>query len=70
MTMRPGPYEHLRDDAVFDLLEDLERRAAAEGTTMASLAIEWLLANPQVTAVIVGPRSPAQLEPAVTALAG
>ena len=25
MTMRPGPYEHLRDDRVFDALEELER---------------------------------------------
>jgi len=68
MTMRPEPYERFRDDAVFDLLEDLERKAELEGTTMAALAIAWLLANPQVTAVIVGPRRPAQLEPALAAL--
>jgi aryl-alcohol dehydrogenase-like predicted oxidoreductase len=68
MTMRPEPYEHLRVDAVFDLLEELERKAEQEGTTMAALAIGWLLANPQVTAVIVGPRRPAQLEPALAAL--
>jgi len=68
MTMRPEPYEHFRDDAVFDLLEELERKAEQEGTTMAALAIAWLLANPQVTAVIVGPRRPAQLEPALAAL--
>ena len=68
MTVRPEPYEHLRDDAVFDLLEDLERQAEEAGTTMAALAIAWLLANPQVTAVIVGPRRPAQLEPALAAL--
>jgi aryl-alcohol dehydrogenase-like predicted oxidoreductase len=69
MTVRPEPYEHLRDDAVFDLLDDLERQAERAGTTMAALAIAWLLANPQVTAVIVGPRRPAQLEPAFAALA-
>jgi aryl-alcohol dehydrogenase-like predicted oxidoreductase len=68
MTMRPEPYEHLHDDAVFDLLEELERKAEQEGTTMAALAIAWLLANPQVTSVIVGPRRPAQLEPALAAL--
>jgi aryl-alcohol dehydrogenase-like predicted oxidoreductase len=68
MTVRPEPYEHFRDDAVFDLLEELERKAEQEGTTMAALAIGWLLANPQVTAVIVGPRRPAQLEPALAAL--
>jgi len=68
MTMRPEPYEHLRTDTVFDLLEDLEREADQKGTTMAALAIAWLLANPQVTAVIVGPRRPAHLEPALAAL--
>ena len=67
MTVRPEPYEHFRDDAVFDLLEDLERKAEKQGTTMAALALAWLLANPQVTAVIVGPRRPAQLEPALAA---
>jgi 1-deoxyxylulose-5-phosphate synthase len=69
MTLRPEPYERFRDDAVFDLLEELEREAAEQGTTLAALAIAWLLANPQVTAVIVGPRRPAQLEPALAALA-
>jgi aryl-alcohol dehydrogenase-like predicted oxidoreductase len=69
MTVRPEPYEHLQDAAVFDLLEDLERRAVERGTTMAALAIAWLLANPAVTAVVVGPRRPAHLEPALAALA-
>jgi aryl-alcohol dehydrogenase-like predicted oxidoreductase len=68
MTMRPEPYEHLRTDAAFDLLEDLGREADQKGTTMAALAIAWLLAKPQVTAVIVGPRRPAHLEPALAAL--
>jgi aryl-alcohol dehydrogenase-like predicted oxidoreductase len=69
MTVRPEPYEHLQSDAVFDLLEDLERQAAERSTTMAALAIAWLLANSAVTAVIVGPRRPAHLEPALAALA-
>jgi aryl-alcohol dehydrogenase-like predicted oxidoreductase len=68
MTMRPEPYEHLRTDAVFDLLEGLQREADEQGTTMAALAIAWLLENPRVTAVIVGPRRPGQLEPALAAL--
>jgi aryl-alcohol dehydrogenase-like predicted oxidoreductase len=69
MTMRPEPYEHLQTDAVFDLLEDLERQALERGTTMAALALTWLLENPGVTAVIVGARKPAHLEPALAALA-
>jgi aryl-alcohol dehydrogenase-like predicted oxidoreductase len=33
----------------------------------AALAIAWVLSHPQVTAVVVGPGSPAQLEPALRA---
>ncbi|MDX6399370.1 MAG: Aldo/keto reductase family, partial [Gaiellaceae bacterium] len=38
------------------------------GTTAAALAIAWLLAHPQVTAVVIGPRRPEQLQPALDAL--
>ena len=68
MTMRPGPYEHLRRDEVWDALEGLEARAADTGVDMATLAFAWLLSDPRVTAVIVGPRRPEHLEPAVRAL--
>jgi 1-deoxyxylulose-5-phosphate synthase len=68
MTMRPEPYEHLRDDRIFDALEALERLAATSGTTPAALALAWLLADSRVTAVVVGPRRPEHLEPAVAAL--
>jgi aryl-alcohol dehydrogenase-like predicted oxidoreductase len=63
MTLRPEPYEHLRTDAVFDALEALE----ALGDP-ATLALAWLLAQPAVTAVVVGPRRPEHLEPALRAL--
>jgi 1-deoxyxylulose-5-phosphate synthase len=68
MTMRPEPYEHLRDDRIFDALEALERLAAERGTTPAALALAWLLAEPRVSAVVVGPRRAEHLEPAVAAL--
>jgi aryl-alcohol dehydrogenase-like predicted oxidoreductase len=64
MTMRPEPYEHLRTDAVFDRLERL-----AEIGDPATLAFGWLLGDPRVTAVVVGPGRPAHLEPALAALA-
>ena len=63
MTMRPGPYEHLRDDRVYDALEELERRGDP-----ATLALAWLLADERVS-VVLGSRRPAQLEPALAALA-
>ena len=63
MTLRPEPYEHLRNDAIYDRLE----RLAGMGDS-ATLALAWLLFDPRVTAVVVGPRRPEQLEPALAAL--
>jgi aryl-alcohol dehydrogenase-like predicted oxidoreductase len=63
MTLRSEPYEYLRDDRVYDALEALERRG--DPTT---LALAWLLGDERI-AVVIGPRRPAQLEPALAALA-
>jgi aryl-alcohol dehydrogenase-like predicted oxidoreductase len=63
MTLRSAPYEHLRNDAVFEALERLERHG--DPTT---LAFSWLLSDERVS-VVVGPRRPAHLEPALAALA-
>lgn len=63
MTKRPEPYASFRDDAVFDRLERLE-----ELGDPATLALGWLLGDPRVTAVVVGPRNPAQLAPALAAI--
>ena len=62
MTMRPGPYEHLRDDRVYDTLEELERQGDPS-----TLALAWLLADDRI-AVVVGPRRPEHLRPALAAL--
>jgi 1-deoxyxylulose-5-phosphate synthase len=68
MTMRPEPYEHLvRDERVYDGLELLAAAAAERGTTPAALALAWLLSDPRVTAVVVGPRRPGHLGPALEA---
>ena len=63
MTLRSAPYEHLRNDAVYDALEAFEQRG--DPTT---LAFAWLLADERVS-VVLGPRRPAHLEPTLTALA-
>ena len=62
MTLRSGPYEHLRTDAVFDALEELGQRG--DPTT---LALAWLLGDERVS-VVIGPRRPEQLQPALAAL--
>ena len=63
MTLRPDPYEQFVRDDVFDAIELL----AARGDPP-TLALAWLFANPQVDRVVVGPRTPAQLEPVFNAL--
>jgi aryl-alcohol dehydrogenase-like predicted oxidoreductase len=63
MTLRSEPYEYLRDDRVYEALEALER--LGDPTT---LALAWLLGDERIS-VVVGPRRPDQLEPALTALA-
>ena len=68
MTMRPEGYLDYATDRVFDALEALEQEAGARGVSMAGLALAWLLATPEVTAVIVGPGSVEQLEPVREAL--
>jgi aryl-alcohol dehydrogenase-like predicted oxidoreductase len=62
MTLRSAPYEHLRNDRVYDALEQLERRGDP-----ATLAFAWLLADERVS-VVLGPRRPEHLEPALSAL--
>lgn len=68
MTLRPQPYESWLNAKTFDALERFRAYATGRGTDMATLALAWLLAHPQVTAPIVGPRNPAHLEPAKHAL--
>jgi aryl-alcohol dehydrogenase-like predicted oxidoreductase len=68
MTLRPEPYEHLVHDRTFLALEGLQAEAAERHMELPALALAWILANPAVTAIVVGPRRPAHLEPAFRAL--
>ena len=68
MTLRPEPYGAFSSDRVHDALDALRAHAADRGTDMATLALAWVLGHPRVTAAIVGPRRPQQLEPALRAL--
>jgi 1-deoxyxylulose-5-phosphate synthase len=68
MTQRPEGYRKFEGDAVFDALEAFERHAQGRNVSMAGLALAWLLAVPEVTAIIVGPTRAEQLEPAREAL--
>ena len=68
MTQRPGPYQDLVAGATFDALDRLEAIAAARGTSLAGLALGWLLADERVAQVVIGPGRPEHLAPVAEAL--
>ena len=68
MTQRPEPYAPFVSDGTFDRLERLSGIAAEDGRSMAGLALAWLLADPRVTQVVVGPGRPEHLAPVREAL--
>ncbi|MDX6451793.1 MAG: hypothetical protein QOH16_1842 [Gaiellaceae bacterium] len=65
MTMRPGPYERLADDRVFDGLDELRGAADAHGVDLATLAFAWVLAS--VDGAVCGPNRAEQLDPILAA---
>jgi len=69
MTQRPEPYASLATDATFDGLEQLEGFARQRGVSGAGAALAWLLADPRIGQIVVGPGRPAHLEPVREALA-
>jgi len=68
MTQRPEPYAGLTRGQTFDLLDRLAGLARDRGTSMAGLALGWLLGDHRVTQIVVGPGSPAQLAPVAEAI--
>jgi aryl-alcohol dehydrogenase-like predicted oxidoreductase len=68
MTKRPEPYAGFTTDRVFDALEKLEARAQEHGVSTAALAFAWLLATPEITAVVAGPNTVAQFGPVAESL--
>jgi aryl-alcohol dehydrogenase-like predicted oxidoreductase len=68
MTQRPEPYERMSRAETFDVLERLEAVAAGRGTSIAGLALAWLLADNRVTQVVTGPGRPEHLTPIREAL--
>lgn len=51
----------LRDES-FDVAQELKPLADAHGKTLTQFTLAWVLANPTITSVIIGPRTMEQLE--------
>src|SRR5579859_4498959 len=69
MSLRPGPYQSLLHERTFVALDRFRSYAHERGTDMAALALAWIMAQPLITAPIIGPRAPSQLDLATQALA-
>jgi aryl-alcohol dehydrogenase-like predicted oxidoreductase len=68
MTQRPEPYEHLMNEWTFDALDALRAFGERRGTSMAGVALGWLLADERIGQVVIGPGRPAHLDPLREAL--
>jgi aryl-alcohol dehydrogenase-like predicted oxidoreductase len=68
MTQRPEPYREFVTDGMFDILERLDAMAARRGTSMAGLALGWLLGQERVSQIVIGPGRPGHLTPVREAL--
>ncbi len=60
-SKRSGSVEKLLNDKNFDLLDKLEALGQARGKTPGQMALGWLLGKEQVSSVIVGANTQAQL---------
>jgi aryl-alcohol dehydrogenase-like predicted oxidoreductase len=69
MTQRPEPYQEFVAGRTFEALARLEAIAAGRGTSMAGLALAWLLADDRVAQIVIGPGRPEHLAPVAEALA-
>ncbi len=67
MTQRPGPYQRLVSDRVFDGLDRLLEEANARGVDQATIAFAWVLASPGVSGAVCGPNSAERLDPVLAA---
>jgi aryl-alcohol dehydrogenase-like predicted oxidoreductase len=68
MTQRPEPYQEFTEGHTFDVLDRLRVIASGRGTSMAGLALAWLLADERVTQIVIGPGRPEHLAPVREAL--
>jgi aryl-alcohol dehydrogenase-like predicted oxidoreductase len=64
---RPATAGRYWNERCFDAVAQLQQLAAEAGLPLASLAVAWVMANPQVTAPILGASRPEQLDATLAA---
>jgi aryl-alcohol dehydrogenase-like predicted oxidoreductase len=69
MAQRPDPYRAYLAGHTFEVLDRLQAIASHRGTSLAALALGWLLADERVTQIVIGPGRPEHLAPVSEALA-
>jgi 1-deoxyxylulose-5-phosphate synthase len=69
MTQRPEGYRTYESECVFRGLDALRAEAGVRDVGMAGMALAWLLSNPDVESIVVGPGRPEHLEPVIEASA-
>ncbi|MGC6329023.1 aldo/keto reductase [Rhizorhabdus sp. FW153] len=62
LALRADLYAHLWKPGLDERIAGLQALAAAHGTSLPALAVWWLLNHPSVTIVMLGARTPRQLE--------
>jgi aryl-alcohol dehydrogenase-like predicted oxidoreductase len=68
MQLRPQPYAHWVSEDTFRGIAAVAAEAQRREVPLPVLALAWALGEPAVSAVIVGPRRPEQLAPALAAI--
>jgi aryl-alcohol dehydrogenase-like predicted oxidoreductase len=68
LALRPEPYEQLLTEHTFAGLDRFVAAADERAVSPSTLALAWLLAQPAVTAIVVGPRKQPHIGLAVDAL--
>ena len=67
MEIVPGTIPSYFHDAGFRILDGLRVKAELAGVPIPVLALAWVMAEPRVTSVLIGVRSPAQIDQALQA---
>ncbi|MDX6508450.1 MAG: hypothetical protein QOG81_202 [Gaiellaceae bacterium] len=68
MALRPDAYSAFETDATYDAIDRFVDAARERDVEPAVLAIAWALSHPTVTAALIGPRRPDQLQSLLPAL--